>query len=219
MVNYFNYFPKTVYEITDEPSLDIAVNLTTNYSIYIDSVDNSAIYYEYTIADYDSIETVSYKVYGEPGYHWVIMRLNNINDIKTDWPLDNKSLMLSIESKYSTEEYADTANTDVTGIQWAMANYKSFYKVETQQLSGSGLSLDPLTEKIEIDSNTYNTLSSSSSTFSLDTGVTIKIDVSKDRLTYFDYEINLNEQKRNIKVLKPEFIPSIKEEFTRIMRS
>lgn len=50
--------------------------------------------------------------------------------------------MLSIESKYSTEEYADTANTDVTGIQWAMANYKSFYKVETQQLSGSGLSLD-----------------------------------------------------------------------------
>lgn len=84
MVNYFNYFPKTVYEITDEPSLVLWVNLTTNYSIYIDSVDNSAIYYEYTIADYDSIETVSYKVYGEEGYHWVIMRLNNINDIKTD---------------------------------------------------------------------------------------------------------------------------------------
>lgn len=219
MVNYFNYFPKTVYEISDDPSLDIAVNLTTNYSIYIDSVDNSAIYYEYTISDYDSIEAVSYKEYGDPGYHWVIMRLNNINDIKTDWPLDNKSLMLSIESKYSAEEYADTANTDVTGIQWAMSNYKSFYKVETQQLSGSGLSLDPLTEKIEIDSNTYNTLSTSSSTFNLDTGVSIKIDTSKDRLTYFDYEINLNEQKRNIKILKPEFIPSIKEEFTRIMGS
>lgn len=220
MVNYFNYFPKTIYNLTDDKynPVDIAVNLTTNYSIFTDALDNSSLYYEYTISEDETPESLAYKLYGDAGYHWVIMRMNNINDVKNDWPIDYKTLSLSIEDKYSTAQYADTANTDVTGLEWAMSNYKSYSKIETQQISGSGISLDSVSEIIEIDSDTYDSLASSTTTINLDSGNLLTIITTKDRQTYYDYEMQLNESKRNIKILKSEFIGTIKEEFDRVMR-
>lgn len=218
MVNYFNYFPKTIYKLNHEQSVDVAVNLTTNYSIFTDALDNSSLYYEYTIPEEETPESLAYKLYGDAGYHWVIMRMNNIGDIKNDWPIDYKTLSLSIEDKYSTPQYADTANTEVTGLEWSMSNYKSYYKVETQQITGSGISLDPVAEIIEIDSDTYDSLATSTITTNLDGSNLLTITITKDRQTYYEYEMRLNESKRNIKILKSEFIGTIKEEFDRIMK-
>jgi hypothetical protein len=47
----------------------------------------------------------------------------------------------------------------------------------------------------------------------LNDGNSITIKVSKENKSYYDYEVEENESKRTIKLLKPEFVSSIEEEF------
>jgi hypothetical protein len=72
-------------------------------------------------------------------------------------------------------------------------------------------------EKYEIDAATWASLSPSTTQYVLPGNVVMTLDVSKDRKTFYEYELELNEKKRNIKILKNEFITPVKEEFVRIM--
>jgi hypothetical protein len=45
----------------------------------------------------------------------------------------------------------------------------------------------------------------------------IKIEISKETQSYYDYEMELNESKRSIKLLKPEFVSAVEEEFRRVI--
>jgi hypothetical protein len=72
--------------------------------------------------------------------------------------------------------------------------------------------------EIEIDANTYANVVSSSSNITLADGYVITIAVSKNTQSYYDYEMELNESKRKIKLLKPEFIQSVEEEFRTVIK-
>lgn len=209
MANYFNYYPKVVYNLNDKNILDTIVNLTTNFTFIGDIVNNSSVYYEYTIADGDTPEIISYKLYSDPFYHWIILKINNIVDIKTQWPCDYDTLTQNIESYYS-----QFAGVGETGLEWAMTNYKSYYRIETKTYEGI---IENTVEKYEIDSATYASLSTSTTQYTLPDNVSMTLEISKERKTYYDYELELNEEKRNIKVLKNEFINPVKQEFVRIM--
>ena len=58
---------------------------------------------------------------------------NDIIDPQFDWPLDSRTIIEYIDYKYSAPEYADTANTNVSGLSWAknISNVKSYYKTIT----------------------------------------------------------------------------------------
>ena len=48
-------------------------------------------------------------------------------------------------------------------------------------------------------------------------GSIIRIQISKETQSHYDYEMELNESKRKIKLLKSEFVSSIEEEFRRVI--
>jgi hypothetical protein len=54
--------------------------------------------------------------------------------------------------------------------------------------------------------------------YQLDDGTTVNITITKEIQTYFDYESQLNENKRSIKLLKSEFVPAVEKEFKKIIR-
>ena len=76
MSNYFDHFPKTVYNLGDQNSLDSIANLTVNYSFIGDLLNNTSAYYEYSISDGDTPEILADKIYGDSGLHWIILILN-----------------------------------------------------------------------------------------------------------------------------------------------
>ena len=41
--------------------------------------------------------------------------------------------------------------------------------------------------------------------------------VTKEKKTHYEYEMETNEAKRNIILLKPEFVPQIEKEFKRVI--
>jgi hypothetical protein len=217
MAKYFNYFPKTYYNLDNKKSsLDVVINILARFAFDDKIKTNSASFYQYEIKDSDTPEIIASKYYGSAERHWIVLLFNNIIDPQWDWPLNYRVLNDYIDAKYSAPEYADTANTSVSGLSWAknQSNVKSYYKVITTTLSSEESNY---TKEIEIDENQYNELPNSSNVFSLENGTTITESISKKIKTYYDYEEELNESKRNINLLKNEFISSIEKEFKKVI--
>jgi hypothetical protein len=62
------------------------------------------------------------------------------------------------------------------------------------------------------------TTSTSSNTYTTQAGQTVTIAITKERQTYYDYEVEENEAKREINLIKSEFIPAIEKEFKKIIK-
>lgn len=73
----------------------------------IDSiVPSSTIFEDYFIQDGERPDTISFDYYGSSGYDWIILIINNIKNIYSDWPLPQLAFNNYVESTY----------TDPTGV-------------------------------------------------------------------------------------------------------
>jgi hypothetical protein len=73
-------------------------------------------------------------------------------------------------------------------------------------------------EKIQVDANTYANVAATTQSFTLNSGDIITQKIAKEKQTYYDYEVSENENKRTIKLIKPEFISAIEKEFKRVIK-
>ena len=213
MAKYFNYFPKTFYTSSNLNSisgLDIVTNITSRFSFAKSFKENTVVYYKYDILDSDTPEIIASKFYGSSEKHWVVLLLNDIIDPQYDWPLQSDTLIDYINTKYSTVEYANTANTLVTGLSWAqnISHVQAYYKIITRTSADS----TEIEETITVDANTYSNIVATSTSYTLNNASSITETISKLTKTYYDYEVDLNEAKRSINLLKPEFLNDIEDE-------
>jgi len=216
MAKYFNFFPKTsYYKSKDSTSLDIVTNITSRFNFDDRLKQNASTYYKYKIKDGDTPEILASKIYGSPEKHWIILAMNNIVDPLYEWPLGQRTIGKFIEAKYSSSSYANTAYTGVTGLEWATNNTQAYYKVEKRTDTSTGLYRE---DRIRLDANTYANVVISDTNYTLEDGTPLRIVVSKETKTYYEYENELNENKRNITILKPEFVIDIEAEFKNVMK-
>lgn len=124
----------------------------------------AAVYVPYTVEEGETPEMVSYKFYGTPFYHWIILMMNNITNPREEWPLDSNQL----ERKISVM-YPDNNPYDIYEYRNTETRYVEDYDAEK-----------------------------------LIQGIIYPV-------TIYDYESEMNEHKRIIKVLQPAFL----DEFVR----
>ena len=215
MANYFNYFPLTYYSGSNTTSLNIVTNIIARFGFEKSLKQNSSAFYEYLIKETDTPEIIASKIYGSPERHWIVLSMNDITDPLYQWPLTQRTIIKFINKKYESNVYADTANTGVSGVSWATNNIHSYYKVVSK--INNTLKLKTY-RKINVDVNTYSQIVATSNNFTLQDGVSLTIETSKETKTYYDREIELNENRRKIILLKPEFVPEVESEFLRVIK-
>ena len=207
MAKYFNNFPKEYYTLEYKPNgLDIVTNIISRFSLEQSFKENTSIYEKYNVQDSDTPEIIAAKIYDSPERHWIVLAMNDVVDAQWDWLLDYRTLISFIDDKY-------TANANVaagqTGLVWAQQNTQSYYSVEKRTTVKNG---EYLEKKVQVDANTYANVSVTSSNVTLKDGNQIIISVTKESKTYYDYELAENENKRQIKILKPEFAYALEQE-------
>ena len=218
MAKYFNFFPKTLYSLSNKStSADFITNIIARFGFEKELKENSNIYYPYDIQDGDTPETIANKYYGSPERHWVVLLFNDIIDPQYDWPLDQRTIIKYINDNYAANGSANV--TPQTGLAWSQSNTKSYYKVVTRVTNNA--TKNTIKEKIELDANTYANVVISNSTKTLQSGTVIVETVSKETETYYDYEVNLNESKRRIRLLRSEIVSQsgLLDEFKRVINS
>lgn len=199
MQKYFGKFPKLAY--TKDGNTNLITNLLARVTTIQSKIDNSAIYYEYDIQEGDTPEIIASKYYGDPGYHWVVMIFNNVFDASYDWPMTYQQFQAYIIDKYGDAATAKTTIKQYLMFEESIDNYT--------QLS--------TTNTYEIDYDTYSTLVESSTTKSFSNGVTVTVNITKRAVDCYDYEEQLNESKRKIKLIKKELLGDVKQQFDILM--
>ena len=215
MAQFFNYYPKTFYSSnTNSTGTDTVTNIITRFSFEDTLKQNSAAFYKYVIKDSDTPEAIADKYYGDSERHWIVLLYNDIIDPQFEWPLQYSSFIEYVDTKYTANGAANT--TVQTGLEWAqdVNNVHSYYKVVTR----TGSNGNQIEEKVQVDANTYANVGSSSTSYTLQDGTTITEAISTETKTYYTYENELNEAKREIKLLKKDFVADVEKEFKRVIR-
>jgi len=216
MAKYFNYFPKTIYTAnTNISGLDTVTNIIARFGFEKNLKENSAAFYKYSIQDSDTPEIIAHKFYENSERHWIVLMFNDIVDAQYEWPLRYENFIDYVDSKYTANGAANT--TVQTGLAWAMNvnNVQSYYKI-IKRTSSDGTVIE---EKLQVDANTYANVGATTSSITLQSGNIITQSVSKEKKTYYEYEQEENEAKREIVLLKPEFVPQIEKEFKKVIKS
>jgi len=196
-MQYFDSLPKVI-KTKDGISI-LMTDLMARCSIIPEILRDPMLYYEYTIQDGDTPEIVAYKYYGDSYRYWIVLFANQITDPQWDWPLSSNAFDAYIDNKYqSFNPYSTTHHYEKTITQ---------YDTTTQTTT---------IKNIIIDEDTYNSLITGTNTYSLPTG-NVTITVTKAAVSYYDYELNLNESKRTINILNVNYVDQLEEQFKELM--
>jgi hypothetical protein len=236
MPTFFNKFPVVRYDMENKryfyQNNQIVTNVLFRIGIIKEVLTNIASYYEYTVRDDEKPEILADKFYNDPEGHWVILYANDIFDPQYDWPLDSKSFNKYLADKYRSQAEADLGAgiSDFRVIDWTRdtTNPNSVHhyeKIITRENSVSKIidekrieinkKKEWLISYLEVPFDVYEELPEQTVEFFnlSNTGVTITQTITKTAITYYDYEDDLNEKKRNIKVIKKQYYNQIVDEF------
>ena len=214
MAKYFNYFPKTFYTSNNDVNgVEAITNIIARFAFDSQLKENTSAFYPYQVQDSDTPEIIADKYYGNVEYHWVVLLFNNIIDPQFDWPLKSDTLIDYIDKKYTANGSANTSAQ--SGLTWALSenNVQGYFKVVTTTANDGTITQ----EKITIDANTYANVTTGSNTYTTQAGESVKVVVTKETQSYYTYETNLNEAKREINLVKSDFLPQIEKEFKRVI--
>lgn len=219
MAKYFDKFPVITYDIAGKnlTNYQAITNILFRVRIIREALTNVSSYYEYLIKDDDTPEILAEKVYGNPEAHWIILMANDIVDAQYDWPLGYDDFNNYIVGKYGSIENAQTA-------------YHHYEKVviREEQLSGTItedvflINEDQLTvNNMSVPFDTYDSLPKDQefTAINMQNGKTVNETIFTRRVTNYDYEMDLNERKRAIKIIKPEYYGQIIREFDNLTAS
>ena len=214
MAKYFNYFPKTFYTSNNDVNgVEAITNIIARFAFDSQLKENTSAFYPYQVQDSDTPEIIADKYYGNVEYHWVVLLFNNIIDPQFDWPLKSDTLIDYLDKKYTANGSANTPAQ--SGLTWALSesNVQGYFKVITSTANDGTITQ----EKITIDANTYANVTTGSNTYTTQAGESVRVVTTKETQSYYTYETNLNESKREINLVKSDFLPQIEKEFKRVI--
>ena len=201
MSNYFRRLPNLDYPslLKDRESNTDFIqtkNLFRRTKIREDLFANFMQFDKYEIVGDERPDNVSEKVYGRDDLDWVVLLSNNIIDINNEWPLSQLQLNRFLADKYTPQELVSIHHYETLELR----------DNKNQLILPAGLVVD---EDFNLE---YLSGGQIKSTNSLVEGRPVRA------VTFFDYENDLNEQKRNINVIKKDFLGMFIKDFERIMK-
>lgn len=212
---YFEKFSLIGYNLNQnqkEQTVDIATNIFTRVTLYynnerIDFRDflrrNTNIFYKYNIKDGDRPEIIAHKLYGSADLYWFVTLFNNIIDPVLDWPKDYISFQRFIKSKYGSIELAKTT----------VHHYEKIITTTTSYGDSSQVVLPS-------DATEYATLVNMVPVVATLTGGPVVTQTTTRNIVYsYEYEETLNESKREISLLKKEYIGQVIRELEQLLEN
>lgn len=171
----------------------IVKNLFKRAKIRDDIFNDLSFFTKYKIVGDDRPDQVAYKLYGDARYDWIVLLANNVMNVATEWPKDQVSFYNYMVRKYGDEtKFYDIHHYETIDITDTLGRI----------VTRGGLEVPKDYTISYYDSGLEAQVTTTESTTSF---------------TNYDYEIKKEDDKRNIFVLKPEYLAVIKNDLDEIM--
>ena len=191
-MGYFRELPNLLYPSflpEKVSSLDFieVKNIFRRVKMRDDLQNNFTLFQKYQIPEGARPDTVSEELFGSANFDWIVLTVAGIINVRNEWPLSNQDLF-----KYVDNKYGDSINST------------RFF--ETKEVKDSNGRLILSKGKI-VDSN-FTIPKPGEPTATLNPVVGI---------SNFEYETRLNEEKRNIFILREEYLQEFLDDMRQIM--
>ena len=191
-MSYFRELPTIQYQspFSTRSSSDEYVevkNLFRRVKLRDDLKRNTTLLQNYYIKDGFRPDQVADQLYGSSNFDWVVIHTAGIVNIRDEWPLTSKEIY-----DYSSNKYGN----DLNQIR---------YYVTTEVKDSNGKVYLP---KGKVVDSTFTIPDPTSSVATLN---------PVGGVTNYEHESNLNEDKRNITVLRPAYLELFLSDMRRIM--
>ena len=181
-MGYFRELPNLQYQspysnrISSE-SYITAKNIFRRMKIRDDLKNVFNVFNKYEINDGDRPDNVAKELYGKSNFDWVVLLTANIVNVRDEWPLSSKELYDFTISKYGLTKINEVRHHETTEVK-----------------NNRGIVILPKGKVV--DDN-----------FKIPNPENINAELNPVRgVTHYEYESILNEEKRNIDVLRSEYL-------------
>jgi len=191
----FLYVNRTV-DGRSEGDYSVVKNFFKRAKLREDIFQDLAFFTKYIVIGDDRPDTVATKIYDDPTLDWVVLLSNNIVSIQSEWPLGQAAF-----NTYVTEKYGDETTL-----------YSGIHHYESREVKAND-------GTIIIPSGARVSVGQSVSFFDEDSSQQIiRTDVAMP-VTNYMFEEKLNDEKRNIFILKPIYLNILFDDIDQIMRN
>ena len=182
MSEFFQHYPQISYDIsgTRPTKVKTVINLMEKAKLKGMVQDDIVSYFPYSIMEGERPDHVSVKTYGNVKYTWLIFLFNDITDPIYDWPLGTREFGAYVKNKYGS-------------LATAKNSIHQYERILRTRVEATGTT-EAIPEAIMIiDETTYDTLA---------------VDARNIKYCY-DWEVDRNEAKRDIKLIGRNFVADI----------
>ena len=193
--SYFRQLPNLSYPslANDRKSAydyQVVKNLFKRAVLRDDIINEITNFTKYSVKGDERADQIAYNFYGDSGLDWIILTTNNIIHVRDEWPMSNRDFLTYLNEKYTSEQLSNV------------------HHYETREIRDSS---NTLIQKagVRVKSNhsiTYLDQGSATTTSSIKT------------VSYLQHETDLNDAKRNILILRKEYLSTILRDIGDIMQ-
>jgi len=191
---YFRQLPNLDYPSlsNDRSSVydyETVKNIFKRAIIRNDIFDEVTAFTKYSVQGDERPDQVADTMYDDPTLDWVVLTTNNIIHVRDEWPMGNQDFLTYLNDKYTDEE---------------LSNIHHYETEVVRDSNGKLIQLSGITVP-EGHSVTF-----------VDNGV-LRTESKITSFSFLEHETNLNDAKRDINILRPEYLNLFLEEFGDIM--
>ena len=205
---YFDTFPLVIASDYKNNAI-LLTNLMARVEIIPSLLRNPLLFYSYDLKESDRPDILSHKYYDDSNKYWMILYANEIMDPLYDWPLTSQQFDAYLKNKYS-----EAAGGDAFVLTYTTSTVQEYRKTITTYDSTS---LETTSKTVVVDLTTYNSITTGSITQTFSSGASVTRTISKTAVSIYDYEIELNEAKRNIKLINSSYSNQLENDLKTLM--
>mgnify|MGYP001454693540 FL=1 len=192
--SYFRQLPNLDYPslANDRNSAydyQVVKNIFKRAVVRDDIFDEITAFTKYNVQGDERPDQVAYQFYNDSGLDWVVLSTNNIIHVRDEWPMGNQDFLTYLNAKYTDAELANIHHYETKIIR-----------------DSSGTLIQPEGKTVPAG-YTVNFL---------DNGV-LRSESSLTSFSFLEHETNLNDDKRNIDILRTEYLGLFLENYADIM--
>ena len=205
---YFDTFPLVIASDYKKNAI-LLTNLMARVQVIPSLLRNPLLFYSYDVKESDRPDIVANKYYDDSNKYWMVLYANEIMDPLYDWPLTSQQFDAYLKNKYS-----QAAGGDAFVLTYTTSTVQEYRKTITTYDSTS---LETTTKTVVIDLTTYNSITTGSVTQTFSSGASVTRTTSKTAVSIYDYEIEINEAKQNIKLINSSYSNQLENDLKTLM--
>ena len=191
---YFRQLPNLNYpslknDRTSAYDYQVVKNIFKRAVIRNDIFDEVTAFTKYSVVGDERPDNVADNFYNDSTLDWVVLTTNNIVHVRDEWPMGNQDFLTYLNGKYTEAQLANIHHYETKVIRDSNGKL----------IQPSGLTV-PADHSISF----------------VDNGV-LREESSLTSFTFLEHETIVNDNKRNINILRSEYLNFFLESFEEIM--